>query len=73
MIDNEKDKSKLIDKQVKIKDSRRDFLRKGSVGLAGLAGAAALGIQPSTGQAQTITADKRRVTILFDSCADKRG
>ena len=33
--------------------SRRDFLRHGSMGLAGLAGAAALGVQPSTVNAQT--------------------
>ena len=54
-------------KHVKIKASRRNFLQKGSMGLAGLAGAAALGVQPSTVNAQTSNSDKRRVTILFDS------
>ncbi len=47
--------------------SRRDFLRQGSVGLAGLAGATALGVQPSMASAQTSGSGKRRVTILFDS------
>jgi 3-oxoacyl-[acyl-carrier protein] reductase len=47
--------------------SRRDFLTKGSVGLAGLAGAAALGVQPSVSNAQTRRSGKKRVTILFDS------
>jgi NAD(P)-dependent dehydrogenase (short-subunit alcohol dehydrogenase family) len=37
------------------------------MGLAGLAGAAALGVQPSTANAQTRGSGKRRVTILFDS------
>ena len=47
--------------------SRRDFLRQGGIGLAGLAGAAALGVQPSMASAQTSGSGKRRVTILFDS------
>ena len=47
--------------------SRRDFLRQGSMGLAGLAGAAALGGQPSPASAQESRSGKRRVTILFDS------
>jgi NAD(P)-dependent dehydrogenase (short-subunit alcohol dehydrogenase family) len=46
---------------------RRDFLRKGSMGLAGLAGAAALGVQPSTANAHTSGSGKRRVVILADS------
>jgi len=48
-------------------NSRRDFLRQGGIGLAGLAGAAALGVQPSMASAQTSGSGKRRVTILFDS------
>ena len=69
-MDNKKDKHKFVDgkkEQLKIMDSRRDFLQKGTIGLAGLAGAAAFGMQPSTLNAQTSGSDKRRVTILFDS------
>jgi NAD(P)-dependent dehydrogenase (short-subunit alcohol dehydrogenase family) len=47
--------------------SRRDFLRTGTMGVAGLAGAAALGVQASPAQAQESRSGKRRVTILFDS------
>jgi len=47
--------------------SRRDFLRIGAVGLAGVAGAAALGVQPFTANAQTSSSGKRRVVILADS------
>jgi hypothetical protein len=47
--------------------SRREFLSQGSVGLASLAGAAALGLQPSKVQAQPNRSGKKRVTILFDS------
>ena len=47
--------------------SRRDFVRVGTMGVAGLAGAAALGIQPSPVSAQESSSGKRRVTILFDS------
>jgi NAD(P)-dependent dehydrogenase (short-subunit alcohol dehydrogenase family) len=47
--------------------SRRDFLRVGGMGLAGLAGAAALGLQPSNVYAQAKRSGKKRVTILFDS------
>jgi len=47
--------------------SRRDFLRKGSVGLGGLAGAAALGIQATQVKAQENSSGKKRVVILFDS------
>ena len=47
--------------------SRRDFLRTGAVGAAGLAGVAALGMQPSPANAQASSSGKRRVTILFDS------
>jgi len=47
--------------------SRRDFLRKGSLGLGGLAGAAAIGIQASQVQAQESSSGKKRVVILFDS------
>jgi len=48
-------------------NSRREFLRMGSVGLAGLAGASALGVRPSTAKAQTSQSGKRRVVILADS------
>jgi NAD(P)-dependent dehydrogenase (short-subunit alcohol dehydrogenase family) len=54
-------------KQKKIKASRRDFLQKGSIGLASLAGASVLGMQTSMAKAQTSSSDKKRVTILFDS------
>jgi NAD(P)-dependent dehydrogenase (short-subunit alcohol dehydrogenase family) len=47
--------------------SRRDFLRIGAMGLAGVAGAATLGGQPSLASAQESRSGKRRVTILFDS------
>lgn len=69
-MDNEQDKHELANKQeehVNIKASRRNFLQKGSMGLAGLAGAAAIGVHPSTVNAQASSSDKRRVTILFDS------
>ena len=47
--------------------SRRDFLRNGSVGLAGIAGAAAVGIQTSEARAQERASGRKRVAILFDS------
>ena len=68
-MSNEKDRRELTDEQeeqVKTEASRRDFLRMGSMGVAGLAGAAALGVGPSEAKAATDTG-KRRVTILFDS------
>jgi NAD(P)-dependent dehydrogenase (short-subunit alcohol dehydrogenase family) len=49
------------------KNSRREILRTGALGLAGLAGATALGIQPSQAKAQQGSSDKKRVAILFDS------
>jgi len=55
------------DEQPTDESSRRKFLRQGSMGLGGLAGAAALGIQPATANAQTSGSGKRRVAILFDS------
>jgi len=67
--DNKKDERELVDEQeeqLKAEASRREFLRMGS-GLAGLAGAAALGMQPSNVHAQAKPSGKRRVTILFDS------
>ena len=67
---NEQDTRELADEQeeqVKPEASRRDFLRTGSMGLAGLAGAAALGVQPSKVNAQTSGSDKRRVVILADT------
>jgi NAD(P)-dependent dehydrogenase (short-subunit alcohol dehydrogenase family) len=47
--------------------SRRDFLRAGGVGLGGIAGAAALGVQTSQANAKEASDGKKRVTILFDS------
>ena len=47
--------------------SRRDFLRDGGVGLAGIAGAAALGLQPSQAKAQADRSGKKRVVILADT------
>jgi NAD(P)-dependent dehydrogenase (short-subunit alcohol dehydrogenase family) len=47
--------------------SRRDFLRLGSMGLAGVAGAAAIGAQTSQAQAQENASGRKRVVILFDS------
>jgi 3-oxoacyl-[acyl-carrier protein] reductase len=47
--------------------SRRDFLRLGSIGLAGVAGAAAIGAQTSQAQAQETASGRKRVSILFDS------
>jgi len=69
-VKNEQDKRESVDEQeeqVKTESSRRDFLRAGSMGMAGLAGAAALGVQPSNVFAQAKPSGKRRVTILFDS------
>ena len=48
-------------------NSRREFLRMGSMGLAGLAGASALGVRPSAAKAQASQSGKRRVVILADS------
>ena len=48
-------------------NSRRDFLRQGGIGLAGLAGAAALGLHPSEVNAEEHRSGKKRVCILYDS------
>ncbi len=67
---NEQDTRESVDEQeeqVGTESSRRNFLQMGGMGLAGLAGAAALGMQPSTVQAQTSGSGKRRVVILADS------
>jgi NAD(P)-dependent dehydrogenase (short-subunit alcohol dehydrogenase family) len=67
---NEQDARELVDEQeeqVKDQGSRRDFLRVGGLGLAGLAGAAALGAQPSKANEQTSRSGKKRVVILADS------
>jgi len=69
-VKNEQDTRESVDEQEeqeKVEASRRDFLRTGSMGLAGLAGAAALGVQPSNVYAQAASSGKKRVTILFDS------
>jgi len=69
-MDNDKDKRKLANKkkeQEKLTSSRRDFLQKGAMGLAGVAGAYALGMQPAMAMPHSNYSDKRRVTILFDS------
>ena len=67
---NEQDTRESVDEQEKqpeTESSRRDFLKVGGMGLAGMAGAAALGMQPSNVQAKTGDSGKRRVAILFDS------
>ena len=69
MMKKQQDKNEAVEQEDGPKDesSRRDFLRTGSLGLGGLAGAAALGIQPSQAEAQENGSGKKRVTILFDS------
>jgi NAD(P)-dependent dehydrogenase (short-subunit alcohol dehydrogenase family) len=47
--------------------TRRDFIKQGAAGLAGIAGASVLGMQPSQVEAQEGPSGKKRVTILFDS------
>ena len=47
--------------------SRRDFLKQGSIGAAGLVGVAAMGFQPEIATAQSSRSGKKRVCILFDS------
>jgi len=69
-VNKDHDERDVIDKQdeeATVEASRRDFLRMGGVGLAGFAGAAALGLQPSDVYAQAKRTGKKRVTILFDS------
>ena len=69
-MSNEKDARESVDEQeeqVKDEASRRDFLRMGGMGAAGLAGAAALGVQPSKVNAETARSGKRRVVILADT------
>ena len=46
--------------------SRRDVLRLGALGLAGFAGAAAVGMQASEAQAKQHRSGKKRVAILAD-------
>jgi 3-oxoacyl-[acyl-carrier protein] reductase len=73
MVNKDNDTRKALDEQdgqegqVETESSRRDFLRVGGMGLAGMAGAAALGMQPSNVYAQAKPSGKRRVAILFDS------
>jgi NAD(P)-dependent dehydrogenase (short-subunit alcohol dehydrogenase family) len=55
------------EEQATVEASRRDFLRMGGMGLAGMAGAAALGLQPSDVYAEAKKSGEKRVTILFDS------
>jgi len=67
--DHKQDKRELVDEQENTQfdsGSRRDFLQ-GAAGLAGLAGATALGMRPSEVKAQEGSSGKKRVTILFDS------
>jgi NAD(P)-dependent dehydrogenase (short-subunit alcohol dehydrogenase family) len=69
-VKNDKEARESVDEQeeqVEAGASRRGFLRMGGMGLAGLAGAAALGGQPSTVKAKTSGSGKRRVVILADS------
>ena len=47
--------------------TRRDFIKQGAAGLAGIAGATVLGMQPSAVEAQERPSGKKRVAILFDS------
>ena len=47
--------------------TRRDLLKHGAAGLAGLAGASVLGMHSSHAEAQERPSGKKRVTILFDS------
>ena len=59
---NEQDKRESVDEreeQEKTEASRRDFLRIGGMGLAGMAGAAALGMQSSNVYAQAKPPGKR--------------
>jgi NAD(P)-dependent dehydrogenase (short-subunit alcohol dehydrogenase family) len=69
-VDQNRNKCGADPEQVEVEaaeSSRRDFLRVGSAGMVGLAGAAALGVQPSKVYAQTSSSGKRRVVILADS------
>jgi NAD(P)-dependent dehydrogenase (short-subunit alcohol dehydrogenase family) len=69
-VKNEQDKRESVDEQEeqkKTEASRREFLRMGGMGLAGMAGAAALGMQPSKVHAESSGSGKRRVVILADS------
>ena len=63
------DQEAVVDQEERPKEenSRRDFLKQGSIGVAGLAGAAAMGVGASPVNAQEGRSGKRRVTILFDS------
>jgi NAD(P)-dependent dehydrogenase (short-subunit alcohol dehydrogenase family) len=69
-VKNDQDELELVgdqEDQEKAETSRRDFLRLGGVGLAGLAGAAALAGQPSEANAKTRSSGKKRIVILADS------
>jgi hypothetical protein len=69
-VNKDHDTHELIDEQEDhstVEATRRDFLKTGGMGLAGLAGAAALGLQPGNVHAQAKPSGKKRVTILFDS------
>ena len=61
-----RDEVETQDEPVEIEASRRKFLKAGSMGLAGMAGAAALGLRPGEAHADSHSG-KRRVAILFDS------
>jgi NAD(P)-dependent dehydrogenase (short-subunit alcohol dehydrogenase family) len=69
-MDKERDERESVDEQeAQVTDgaTRRDFLWMGGMGVAGLAGAAALGAQPSEADAKARGSGKKRVAILFDS------
>jgi NAD(P)-dependent dehydrogenase (short-subunit alcohol dehydrogenase family) len=68
-MNNETNKSSLIDASKETGNgeaSRREFLRQGAAGIAGVAGATALGLKTSQANAQTTDSGKKRVVILFD-------
>jgi len=63
------DQEAVVEQEARPKEvsSRRDFLKQGSVGAAGLVGVAAMGFQPEIATAQSSRSGKKRVCILFDS------
>ena len=55
------------EEHTEVEASRRKFLRMGGMGLAGIGGAAALGMQPSDAYGQPQRSGKKRVVILADA------
>ena len=64
--DNRETANKMHD-HGKSSNSRRDFIQKSGLGMAGIAGAYSLGINPVMAESLSGSTTKRRVTILFDS------